>query len=33
MIDRWMAAPSTGTADQPNTYDLLVAIRAALKGS
>ena len=33
MIDRWMAAPSTGTADQPNTHDLLVAIRAALKGS
>ncbi len=33
MIDRWMAAPSTGTADQSDTYDLLVAIRAALKGS
>mgnify|MGYP003552765860 CR=1 FL=1 len=33
MIDRWMAAPSSDSADQPNTHDLLVAIRAALKGS
>lgn len=33
VIDDWMNTPSAGTADESDTYSLLGAIRAALKGN